>query len=146
MCHHILPLPLPSVLLDLPSCHTVHLNKSHLPHPTSLLLQPLLFAFQLPLVSRLVPRSPSFLSILSGRSLPGVIHLSLLTWPPTGLLGRQVLRGEDNGCWGPRGKQQTLFSVMVTYLRTAKTLGNLFCNREPRQIQTGSSWLWYCQV
>lgn len=72
------------------------------------------------------PALPPFLSILSGRSLPGVIHLSLLTWPPTGLLGRQVLRGEDNGCWGPRGKQQTLFSVMVTYLRTAKTLGICF--------------------
>lgn len=41
---------------------------------------------------RLTPTSsPSFSTrFLSGRSLPGVIHLSLLTWPLTGLLEQQA--------------------------------------------------------
>lgn len=85
--HRILPLALPSVLFELPCSYSINLIKLIYLIPL-LLLQPLLLALLFQLATRLVPRCPSLLLMLSGRCLPWVIHLSLLTWPLTGLLGR----------------------------------------------------------
>lgn len=49
------------------------------------------------------PTLPSLLSILSGRGLPGVNHLSLLTWPLTGL------PAEEKSCWEAAGKHNSVF-------------------------------------
>lgn len=95
-------------------------------------LQPPLCAtlFHLPPVS--FPTLLLSSRFLSGRSLPGVIHLSLPTWPLTGLLGRLVKIAVVKDCWE---SNKLWFSVMVTH--NSEGLRDLVWNREPNPIQTG---------
>ena len=106
MCHHILPLLLPLVLLDLPTGHSLHLNKSHLSQPTASSTIPLRL-----LSCSTCILSPSPLSLLSpnfvwkkctwGQS-PETPHLA-----SDRLLGMAVLPGWW-GLWGGNKKLSDL--------------------------------------
>lgn len=93
----------------------------------------------------LFPTLPPFLSTLSGESLPGVIHLSLLTWPLTGLLGWQACMVRItvvSGRW-QSNKLRFLSWWHSWEQRGPQGFGLRWVHS---QIQTRLSWLQNCQV
>ena len=131
---YLLSIYLPLRLL---SSHTVRLNKSHLPHPTS---SPV-FAFQLHLPPASFPTLPSSSRFYLGEE-PGVIHLSLLTWPLTGLLGQQACLVRIMVVEG-RGESSNSVFCHGDIPENSKNLRDLVCNREHTVGKYKQAWVDY---